>query len=89
MHSTHYAGSDLIMKFNPGEPWKKLFGPVFIHLNSLPNKTHDPYKTLWDDANKQMMKEVEIWPYDFVASEDYPTSAQRGSVRGTLLLQLG
>lgn len=34
----------------------------------------------------QMMVEVESWPYSFVASEDFPTSDQRGSVRGRLLV---
>lgn len=34
-----------------------------------------------------MMVEVEIWPYDFVASEDFPASDQRGTVSGRLLVQ--
>ncbi|KAK4390109.1 hypothetical protein Sango_2074200 [Sesamum angolense] len=33
--TSHYAGEDLILKFQPGEIWKKVFGPVFIYLNSV------------------------------------------------------
>lgn len=33
--SAHYAGEDLCPKFEQGEPWKKVFGPVFIFLNSV------------------------------------------------------
>ncbi|KAI3995853.1 hypothetical protein MKX01_020388 [Papaver californicum] len=33
--SNHYAGEALESKFQHGEPWKKVFGPVFIYLNSM------------------------------------------------------
>ena len=33
-----------------------------------------------------MMNEVHKWPYDFIASEDFPPSKQRGSVGGRLLV---
>ncbi|KAA8546653.1 hypothetical protein F0562_003116 [Nyssa sinensis] len=33
--SKHYAGDDLGMKFGNGEPWKKVFGPVFVYLNTI------------------------------------------------------
>ncbi|XP_051147562.1 uncharacterized protein LOC127262784 isoform X2 [Andrographis paniculata] len=36
--TSHYAGEDLLLKFQPGEIWKKVFGPVFIHLNSAPDR---------------------------------------------------
>ncbi|KAL6582863.1 hypothetical protein OROMI_004941 [Orobanche minor] len=54
--STHYAGQSLIMEFQDGEPWKKVFGPVFIYLNSALDG-EDPL-TLWADAKEQMLIET-------------------------------
>lgn len=34
-----------------------------------------------------MMIEVESWPYNFPASDDFPTADQRGSVSGRLQIQ--
>lgn len=50
--SAHYSGEDLVLKLKPDEPWKKVFGPVFIYLNSASDAT-DP-SPLWDDAKKQV-----------------------------------
>lgn len=50
--SSHYAGEELGPKFEQGEPWKKVFGPVFIYLNSVMDG-EDPL-TLWDDAKMQV-----------------------------------
>lgn len=83
--SGHYAGDDLVPKFDPGEPWKKVFGPVFIYLNSVV-AGEDPF-TLWRDATNQMLVEVQSWPYSFPASEDFPSTDQRGNVGGQLLVQ--
>ncbi|XP_057490248.1 probable rhamnogalacturonate lyase B isoform X2 [Actinidia eriantha] len=68
-----------------GEAWKKVFGPVFIYLNSVMDGD-DPL-TLWEDAKNQMLIEVQSWPYSFPACEDFPTSDQRGSVSGRLLVR--
>ncbi|KAG6648678.1 hypothetical protein I3843_07G160200 [Carya illinoinensis] len=84
-HSVHYSGEDLILKFGPNEPWKKVFGPVFIYLNSLTDGD-DPL-LLWEDAKQQMIYEVQTWPYSFPASEDFQSADQRGSVCGRLLIQ--
>ncbi|CAI9266406.1 unnamed protein product [Lactuca saligna] len=81
----HYAGDDLVPKFGQGEAWKKVFGPVFIYLNSVMDG-EDPL-TLWDDAKTQMMIEVKSWPYSFPASEDFPKSNQRGNICGKLLVR--
>ncbi|KAL5705486.1 rhamnogalacturonan endolyase [Ranunculus cassubicifolius] len=83
--SAHYSGEDLVPKIQDKEPWKKVFGPVFIYLNSAMDGG-DPV-SLWEDAKAQMEFEVESWPYTFPASEDFPSSDQRGSVSGTLLVQ--
>jgi rhamnogalacturonan endolyase len=84
-HSTHYAGKTMMPRFEHGEPWKKVYGPVFIYLNSTANGD-DPL-CLWDDAKIKMMAEVERWPYSFVASDDYPKSEERGTARGRLLIR--
>ncbi|GER34850.1 rhamnogalacturonate lyase family protein [Striga asiatica] len=83
--STHYAGLPLVITFEEGEPWKKVFGPVFIYLNSV-DSGEDPL-TLWADAKEQMLIETESWPYDFPASDDFPFADQRGVVSGRLLVR--
>lgn len=50
--STHYGGEDLVIKFGEGEKWKKVFGPVFICLNSVVDKKDAI--SLWDDAKEQV-----------------------------------
>lgn len=50
--SAHYAGQDLVPKFRAGEPWKKVFGPVFLYLNST-SAGDDPF-WLWEDAKIQV-----------------------------------
>ncbi|KAK7311716.1 hypothetical protein RJT34_10024 [Clitoria ternatea] len=84
-HSIHYSGVDLIMKFGPNEPWKKVYGPVFIYLNSLSDGVTST--KLWEDAKQQMVNEIESWPYTFPASEDFLSSDQRGKVEGRLLVR--
>ncbi|OVA10046.1 Rhamnogalacturonate lyase [Macleaya cordata] len=84
--SCHYAGSDLEMKFEDGEPWKKVLGPVLIYLNSASDNIEDPHTVLWEDAKRQMRMEVESWPYSFPESEDFLKSSQRGTVNGRLLV---
>ncbi|KAK2998244.1 hypothetical protein RJ639_024275, partial [Escallonia herrerae] len=83
--TSHYAGEDLVVKFGAGEIWKKVFGPVFIYLNSVSDGAQA--LSLWDDAKYQMNKEVKDWPYSFPASEDFQGTDERGSVRGRLLVQ--
>ncbi|KAK4559994.1 hypothetical protein RGQ29_008971 [Quercus rubra] len=83
-HSVHYSGDELVMKFGPNEEWKKVFGPVFIYLNSLTNEGGQDL--LWEDAKNQTINEVKAWPYDFPASVDFPSSDQRGTVSGRLLV---
>ncbi|KAK6792568.1 hypothetical protein RDI58_011649 [Solanum bulbocastanum] len=80
--STHYGGQDFVTQFGPGEQWKKVFGPVFIYLNSVADKNDT--LSLWDDAKERMHKEVDCWPYNFASSEDYPKADQRGTIRGRL-----
>ncbi|XP_057251848.1 probable rhamnogalacturonate lyase B [Beta vulgaris subsp. vulgaris] len=84
-HSTHYTGTELVMKFANGEPWKKVFGPYLVHLNSGKG---DP-RALWQEAKNQLQEELKSWPYEFPVSEDFPKANQRGSVVGKLLVKDG
>ncbi|XP_060185168.1 rhamnogalacturonate lyase B-like [Lycium barbarum] len=83
--SAHYAGEDLAIKFQHGEPWKKVIGPVFVYLNSNAAAKANP-SILWNDAKNRMNQEVASWPYDFPVSKDYVKSNQRGRVSGQLFV---
>ncbi|XP_057773240.1 probable rhamnogalacturonate lyase B isoform X1 [Salvia miltiorrhiza] len=85
--SAHYGGEDLVLKFGEGEAWNKVFGPVFIYLNSTNSQPQQDPLSLWEDAKQQALEQIESWPYNFPASEDFPKSAQRGNVTGTLLIK--
>lgn len=50
--STHYAGEVVGMRFQDGEPWKKVFGPVLVYLNSV--SAGDIPLNLWEDAKQQV-----------------------------------
>ncbi|XP_021972443.1 rhamnogalacturonate lyase B isoform X2 [Helianthus annuus] len=80
--STHYAGSDLVIKFKNREKWKKVFGPVFMYLSS----TGEEPLTLWNDAKNQMLEEVGKWPYSFPASSDFHKAHERGRISGRLFV---
>ena len=41
------------MAFKKGEPFKKVYGPVFVYLNSVP-RGHDA-PALWNDAKRQVL----------------------------------
>ncbi|GKV19905.1 hypothetical protein SLEP1_g30104 [Rubroshorea leprosula] len=84
--SAHYAGEDMVLKLKQGEPWKKVFGPVYYYLNTLMDNNNDP-NWLWQDAKEQMMVEVQSWPYSFPALEDFPKSDQRGSISGRIQIR--
>ena len=49
--SGHYVG-DMSLDLQTGEPWKKVFGPIFIYLNSA-SRNEDRH-TLWADAKEQV-----------------------------------
>ncbi|KAF5740131.1 Rhamnogalacturonate lyase family protein [Tripterygium wilfordii] len=81
--SSHYVGGEYItLQVAANEPWNKVYGPVFIYLNSGP--AGGTPSQLWEDAGRQMQTEVQNWPYGFPASEDFPKLNQRGSIDGRL-----
>jgi rhamnogalacturonan endolyase len=66
---------------NAGEQWQKVVGPMMIYLNSGPSND-----SMFQDALAQSAKESQSWPYDWVHGVDYPLAAQRGAVRGRLIV---
>ncbi|XP_074273393.1 uncharacterized protein LOC141597004 isoform X2 [Silene latifolia] len=81
--STHYSGKELMANFEDGEPWKKVLGPLFVYANSrIDNDTSQ----LWEDAKEQASVEAKQWPYSFATSDDFPSSDERGSANGFLLI---
>lgn len=42
--------------FKDGETWRKVFGPIFVYLNSTPNVSKA--YNLWLDAKKQVITTV-------------------------------
>ena len=51
--SCHYAGKDLMVQLEKGEPWKKVFGPIPIYLNSA-SSNHNSHSLLWENAKQQV-----------------------------------
>ncbi|TVU20081.1 hypothetical protein EJB05_36273, partial [Eragrostis curvula] len=78
----HYIGRDMVVKFEEGEYWKKVLGPVFIYLNSRPGPNNQ--RELWEDAKAQAQAEVSKWPYSFPCSPDFAKARDRGFVTGRL-----
>ena len=70
--SAHYSGDDLVPKFHDGEAWKKVFGPVFIYVNSTFDRT-DP-RILWEDAKLQVTIEIK---YNYVYCVTLATDTQK------------
>ncbi|XP_051126823.1 uncharacterized protein LOC127248504 [Andrographis paniculata] len=83
--STHYAGESLAVDIQSSENWKKVWGPVFVYLNSnSPEKEN--LSQLWDDAKERAQMEADHWPYAFPLSNDYLKSNQRGTLKGQILV---
>ncbi|KAL6660878.1 hypothetical protein ACP70R_000262 [Stipagrostis hirtigluma subsp. patula] len=84
----HYIGKDIVVKFEQGEYWKKVLGPVFVYLNSCPPKPEKGHlRALWEDAKAQAQAEASKWPYSFPESPDFAKAHERGSVTGRLLVR--
>ncbi|KAG6389057.1 hypothetical protein SASPL_150516 [Salvia splendens] len=75
---------DFGVRLRNGERWKKVFGPVFMYLNSDSIKTRMQFgQTL------RAAQETKKWPYDFPLSPDFPHLNQRGAISGRLFLNDG
>ncbi|CAN1156108.1 Rhamnogalacturonate lyase [Linum perenne] len=57
--SARYAGDEMVLKLKPGEPWKKVLGPVFMYFNTTVDGGNDPMlSSLWEDAKQQVTDSV-------------------------------
>ncbi len=75
--SSHYGGA--VCSMTNGEVWSKVIGPFLIYCNSA--KTPE---AMWQDALARAGTETKAWPYDWVASADYPhKNGARHGVRAT------
>lgn len=81
--SAHYAGTSFGVRLRNGERWKKVFGPVFIYLNS--DSTNNR-AAIWEDAKRQTAEETKKWPYEFPLSRDFAHGDERGEISGRLLV---
>lgn len=50
--SNHYAGPNFGVLLRDGEQWKKVYGPIFVYLNS--DAGSGP-SSLWQDAKRQVL----------------------------------
>ncbi|XP_051140619.1 uncharacterized protein LOC127258024 [Andrographis paniculata] len=50
-NSRHYVGDDIDLKFDKNEYWKKVIGPLYIHLNSEASAKTNP-SVLWNEAKQ-------------------------------------
>ena len=77
---THYGGSELSISAH--EDWNKVVGPIFIYLASGATP-----QAMLGEAQKQGQLEAAKWPYLWVKGVDYPQAAQRGTVKGQIVLK--
>jgi rhamnogalacturonan endolyase len=77
--SSHYGGADVTVA--DGEIWSKTIGPFMIYVNSGADS-----QEIYKNARDQAATEAKKWPYNWVTGIDYPSPAQRSSVKGQLVL---
>ena len=77
--SSHYGGA--VVDVAAGEKWSKVIGPFLLYVNAGANP-----QAMYDDAKAQQKTQAAAWPYAWVSGVDYPTPAQRATVRGQLAL---
>lgn len=77
--SSHYGGATLTV--NKGEDWEKVIGPFLIYANS-----GNTPEEMFANAKEQAVVEDEKWPYSWVDGVDYPSSEERATVTGKLVI---
>lgn len=50
--SAHYSGEELVPKFEEGEPWNHIYGPIFMYMNNATKQEN--ISMLWDDAKRKV-----------------------------------
>ncbi|MDR1012212.1 MAG: hypothetical protein LBM04_14000 [Opitutaceae bacterium] len=78
--SSHYGGAEVNVA--AGEDWRKVVGPFFIYANS-----GDTPQAIYADARARAAAEAGKWPYAWVRGVDYPSAAERVTVKGRLVLR--
>ncbi len=78
-HACHYGGKVILVRSN--EYWQKVAGPALIYVNQgqVPAGVRA-------DALARAAREQASWPYDWVQIPGYASRAERGGVRGRLVL---
>ena len=76
----HFGSGGL--RFADGEPWDKVYGPVFVYVNN-----GESVDAMWDDAKKRADAEAAKWPYTWLDNKEYPR--ERGTVAGSIRLTDG
>ncbi|GJN04390.1 hypothetical protein PR202_ga21937 [Eleusine coracana subsp. coracana] len=67
---THYVGKYIVLNIEDSEHWKKVLGPVFIYINSIPKS--DNLRALWEDAKAQAQAQGDFVRDNFMSNEDIP-----------------
>ena len=80
LNMNHYDGTSF--RIPHGKAWAKCYGPWLVYVNDGP--TAD---ACWQDAQARGRTEAAAWPYPWVTDPAYPSAAQRGDVRGTLVVR--
>jgi len=75
-HCTHAGGAEVVCR--RGESWRKLYGPLFFHVNAARGSD-----ALWADARRRHAELAELWPYAWMTHDDFPV--ERGEVTGRLV----
>jgi rhamnogalacturonan endolyase len=78
--SSHYGGANVTVA--AGEQWTKVIGPFLLYLNEGP----DPM-AMWKEARARADAEAAKWPYGWVDAGNYAKPAERGTVKGRLILK--
>ena len=83
---SHYGGTSFTVGTN--EAWTKFIGPFLIYCNSTGAKAgvEETQMALWHEAVTRAHSEEERWPYAWLADSNYPSSAERSSVNGRIVL---
>ncbi len=79
-HSSHYGGRPI--QIRAGERWRKLVGPFALYCvrGGAP-------VAMWEAALTRARREQAEWPYEWVEMPDHLRAADRGAVRGRLVLR--
>jgi rhamnogalacturonan endolyase len=79
LNMNHYDGTGFAIR--SGRDWTKFYGPWLLYFND--KETADE---CWHDAQEQTQLQAAQWPFNWVKNVNYPLAAERGTVKGKLVL---